>query len=176
MQLNPNMKKCPWPWSLFPEADLNRVNSVYPVTKNRFKTGGGQVSHNKLWSRWNVTQVTPNMKNISDPDLFFQRRIGNECVQYTQWLKIVSRPEAGRFHVTSSDPDAEETQQARLRAEKMCTSEKRNTCKKMDLEFQKRSSSGFPHGRYGHNCRNETASDPGAPGFTGIIVWVVSCK
>ena len=47
-------------------------------------------------------------------------------------LKIVSRSEAGRFHVTGSDPDAEETQQARLRAEKMCTSEKRNTCKKMD--------------------------------------------
>ena len=27
----------------------------------------------------------------------------------------------------------------------------------MDPDFQMRSSSGFPHDRYGHDCRNETA-------------------
>ena len=112
-------------------------------------------------------QMTPNMKNTSDPDLFFQRRIGIEYVQHTQKLKIVSRSEAGRLHASSSDPDAEETQHARLRVEKMCPFQKRNTCKKMDPDFQTRSSSGFPHGRYGHKCRNETASDPVATCLLG---------
>ena len=155
MQLNPNMKKCLWPWSLFSEADRNRVRSVYTASENRFQTRGGQVLHNKLWSRWNIMQMTLNMKNTFDPDLFFkswigieyvqyiqwlkksfrdrrqagptwqvliqlryytgdpehekylffQRRIGIEYVQYIQLLKIVSRQEAGRFHITSSDPD-----------------------------------------------------------------------
>ena len=94
-----------WPWSLFPEADRNRARSVYTAIENRFETRSGQVLHNKFWTRWNIMQMTPNTKNTSDPDLFFQRRVGIERVQYTQQLKIVSRPEAGRFYISSSDPD-----------------------------------------------------------------------
>ena len=60
-------------------------------------------------------QVTPNMKNTSGPDLFFQRWIGIEHIQYNKYLKIVSRPEAGRFRLTgvvqmkyySGDPEHE---------------------------------------------------------------------
>ena len=51
MQMTPNMEKCLWPWSLFPEADRIRVCSVYPVTENHFEIGGGQVTCNKFWSR-----------------------------------------------------------------------------------------------------------------------------
>ena len=109
-------------------------------------------------------QVTPNMKNTSDPVLFFQRWIGIKYVQYTQLLKIILRLEAGRFHVTSSDPDAEESLPA---CQKKVCFRSETLAKKMDPEFQKRSSSGFPHGHYGHNYRNETTSDSGAPCLLG---------
>ena len=81
---DPEHVKYLWPGSLFQKLDRNRVCSVYPVTKNRFETGGRQVLHNKFWSRWNIMQMTPNMKNTSDPDLFFKSWIGIEYVQYTQ--------------------------------------------------------------------------------------------
>ena len=117
---DPEHGKYLWPRSLFLEVDQNRVCSVYPITKNHFETGGGQVTCNKFWSRcrWNTTCPPACRKNVS-------------------------------------------------------VSEAKHLPKKMDPDFQKRSSSGFPHGRYGHNCRNDIASGPVSPCLLGYWVSLI---
>ena len=61
------------------------------------------------WSKLDMDEILGNWtrtwKNSSDPDLFLQKRIGIECFQYTQHLKIVWRQKAGWFYITSSGPD-----------------------------------------------------------------------
>ena len=138
MQLNPYMKKRPWP--LFHDANRNRVRSAYTCLQHSNKTSFR--GHRRTGFTW---QVLIQIKYYADdpehekclwPRSFFPEADRNWVCSLYPITK--TRLEtgggggggAGRFYVTSSDQDEEETQYTRLHVEKMCSFQKRITCQK----------------------------------------------